>query len=487
MKHLSRRIGKVLTFTNHKASTSSSSGNHDSNGSHDSSHESSSSSSLWTTLRKSSKTQPKPKTQHVLHLDCSSSTNTPTSYLLEQLTGATSSITHLQLVDLLQRPDNVRIFEALSAFVKSSQGGIREITLLEPQILASEYRRWSFKRINFLKHLEAHCRKRNIDITIQGTLVLLPAEQQELVIKASSSSSMSAFNADGQVSSHPLQDMSSSSVSSSTSSSSSSSWLSHFAQTIPNDKDITSLHIQMHDTNTNGATSQSPYIPKNPPRSSQSTSSTLKAATAAPYSGSHQRRPNYHPVQQVFQALIELLNDGPPRLWKHVQINVQFDDDDDDDISSQEHPYIGTTQLPNYARPQTEALMEVAQVYDMSLIVVWYPTTLLTAKDNTSNSNAQPSMFATPRATQSLYYYEDDDAEAATAAATRKMRLPPTVMTALIQQQQHCYTSSSSSSTSYKDQDYYAHIIGNKVVLEDATSSTICCTEHGGSSGQLIW
>lgn len=413
----------------------------------------------------------KPKT-HVLHLDCSSTAATSTSDLLEQLQ-PNAGITHLQLIDLLQRPDNVRIFEALSAFVQSPNQKLHEITLQEPHILASDYRRWSFKRVNFLKHLEAHCRRRNIDITIQGTLVMVPSEEKEAQVKSP------PFNAEGQVSCHPLQDMSSPSASPS-----SSSWLSHFAQTIPNDKDITSLYIQMHDThsNTSSASTQSPYIPKNPPRNTggnKNMSSILKAAPATPYSGGAsllpRGRPMIHPVQQVFHALIELLNDGPPRLWKHIQINIQFDDD-------HETEYIGTTQLPSYARPQTEALLEVAQVYDMSLVVVWYPTTLLTA--SAQDSNAQPSMFATPRATQSLYYYEDEDQDAAAAAATRMMRLPSPVMTALIQQQQDNYDTSYNPRRSHQE---YAHIIGNKAELEDATSSTICCTEHGGSSGQLIW
>ena len=114
---------------------------------------------------------------------------------------------------------------------------------------------------------------------------------------------------------------------------------------MPEDPDITSLWISLRDishkkpkdntTPSSGtANTTRPRFPKNTLRSSYSL---------------HQSA-----VQQVFQALIELLN-GDTRTWKFIYCHVLY------------------SQVPKYGVPQTEALMEVADGYDVPLQVQWQP------------------------------------------------------------------------------------------------------------------
>eukprot|EP00797_Seminavis_robusta_P012947 Sro2003_g310380.2 (211) ;mRNA; r:8043-8675 len=81
----------------------------------------------------------------------------------------------------------------------------------EPNVRAAEYKRWCFKRTNFLHHCYQLCKEREIRLLIDATLVLDTPEGKP-------------------------QDV--------------SSWLStHFPKTIPEDPDLNSIKIRLHALN----------------------------------------------------------------------------------------------------------------------------------------------------------------------------------------------------------------------------------------------
>jgi hypothetical protein len=206
------------------------------------------------------------------------------------------------LTDSLQRPDNVRLFNSLKDLLLTRQTSkrgcqLQRLTLVEPNVMAPEYRRWCYKKTNFLHHVYKTCLDLDIQVFIEGTLIL-----ESTTMPASGSSVVS-------------------------------SWLS-ILQQLPQDQDITSLKITYRDTPSTACTL--------PPASQQDT-----------------RRPSIvdlqlEPVQQLFHALIELFN-GDTRSWKVVQVLVLY------------------TKVPSYAAPQTESLLEVAELFDIPLKVQWQP------------------------------------------------------------------------------------------------------------------
>lgn len=221
-----------------------------------------------------------------LTLDCSAASSTES--LLAQLEEAEhESITHLTLSDSLQRPDNVRVFNALSNLVTSKSAcrtALRQVRLVEPRIQAADYRRWCFKKTNFLRHAYKDCQDSDIEVKIQGTLLLETPEDKP-------------------------QDV--------------SSWvLEHFPKTILQDRDIKSLFISLRDVK--------------------------------PSQDSNNNRKRNADVERVFQSLIDLFNNDN-RHWDFVHLNVLY------------------ATVPKYAAPQTEALLEVAHIYDIPLQVQWKP------------------------------------------------------------------------------------------------------------------
>lgn len=233
--------------------------------------------------------------QKDLTLDCSSSSSTQD--LLSQLEQAQhDQITHLTLSDSLQRPDNVRIFSALGSFVTNDRCKLRQIWLEEPRVRADDYRRWCFKKTNFLRHVYQDCKEREIKVKIQGTLILETPEGK-------------------------AQDV--------------SSWLTtHIPNIIPLDRDITSLSISMRDVLSTTATGD---------ESNQCTTRTNAL------SGLRRSRSD---VERVFQALIDVFNNND-RPWDFVSCRVLYNT------------------ISKYAAPQTESLVEVAQIYDIPLQVQW--------------------------------------------------------------------------------------------------------------------
>lgn len=241
----------------------------------------------------------KSQKQKRLTLNCSAGSSTES--LLSQLEEAQhEQITHLTLEDSLQRPDNVRIFNALSSLVQNGehkQCSLRQILLIEPRVKAVDYRRWCFKKTNFLRHVYQLCKEREIRVKIQGTLHLETPEDKP-------------------------QDI--------------SSWLTtHFPKTIPQDTDITSLEISLRDVKP-----KPPAAPVEKPLDHRRRLSLPKRPVSD--------------VEQVFQGLIEVFNNDS-RAWNMVNVHILY------------------TTVPKYAAPQTEALVEVAQIYDIPLQVQWQP------------------------------------------------------------------------------------------------------------------
>jgi len=203
----------------------------------------------------------KTKGKQVLWLDCGPQHST--EFLLEQLEGPQAlQLTHITLEDSLQRHDNVRLFSALQDIACNEASKLTQIQLLEPRVSASNYKRWSYKRTNFLHYVYRRCQERNINVVIHGTLILETPEDKP-------------------------QDV--------------SSWLHHLLQTVPQDPDITSLKMSLRDINSKKYQhkKQSGVILHN----------SLSLAVAD--------------VPKVFQALIELFN-MDTRSWQSIHVNVLY-------------------------------------------------------------------------------------------------------------------------------------------------------------------
>ena len=352
-------------------------------------------------------------------LHCTSDHSTES--LLDQLEAAVvqQQVTHLTLEDIIQRRDNVRLFDALQRLLsgetddankkKKRQTKLQCLTLVEPHVHAPEYRRWCYKKTNFLHHVYRTCQKWNIQVVIEGTLTLeAPAATVESATPSNCSMDASAN--------------STSSSSNGSGSSLLSSWLS-ILQQLPQDPDITTLKIIYSDTCTS-----SPATTK---------STTTKGATAGKKNGkpadftSRQSRLSIiemqlKPVQQLFQALIELFN-SDTRAWSLVQIQILYQ------------------QVQSYAVPQTEALLEVAELFDIPLQVQWRP--MICALEMPTPTNATNNNTRTGKGRKAPIW---------TRATTRAQA---------IQQGQSLTLPSSLNKE-----------------IDDTTASTVC----GGSSGHLV-
>jgi hypothetical protein len=176
-------------------------------------------------------------------------------------------VTCVILKEMIQRSDNIQLFTHIHDLLRESKyfTNVQSIRLVEPHVYSDEYRRWCFKKTNFLHRIQREAKERHIDVSIDGTLIL-----------------------DNHHNHETCSDSLSQNV---------SSWLS-LLQQLPKDPDITSLWIY------------------------------LKEEAVVHTGVSTGRRPSQldllqSPVQKVFQALVELFN-ADTRHWKFIHTHVLY-------------------------------------------------------------------------------------------------------------------------------------------------------------------
>ena len=217
-------------------------------------------------------------------------------------------VTKLILKDMLQRPDNVRLFNAIQSLLMNEReedgvsafSALRSILLVEPHVRGQDYRRWCYKKTNFLHHVYKGARALRIDVRIQGTLILeqdnsLPDKSEQVA------------------------------------------GILSVLEQLPQDPDITSLLLSLEDH---------PVVLLNNSSCGEKTKNN------------NRRRPSVlelqqSPVQNVFSALIELFN-SDVRSWKIIHCHILYD------------PKVSQIQ-----QEQTRSLLEVADLYHIPLQVQW--------------------------------------------------------------------------------------------------------------------
>jgi hypothetical protein len=191
-------------------------------------------------------------------------------------------VTSIVLQEMIQRPDNVQLFckiqELLRSNSKSAFGGVTSIHLMEPNIHFNDYRRWCYKRTNFMQRVRKDAKERRIDIEIHGTLI---------------------FEASGNVSTGACEEQLGQNI---------ASWLSLLHQ-LPRDSDITSLRVTLR---------EEPIVCTARPAADNGTTIARKAS---------QLQLLQSPVPKVFQALVELFN-SDTRQWRRINCHVQYHPDD---------------------------------------------------------------------------------------------------------------------------------------------------------------
>ncbi|CAB9526946.1 expressed unknown protein [Seminavis robusta] len=233
--------------------------------------------------------------------------------ILSQLTQVNKKVHSIVLQEMIQRPDNVPLFCKIQDLLRSSSyKGVQSIHLLEPHIHFTDYRRWCYKRTNFLHRIRKDAKERDIDVVIHGTLLLDYHHNNN-------------NNNNTHTTDNPQQ-----------LSQNISSWLT-LLQQLPQDPDITSLWISLREEAV-VHTSPSAVCGRGPRRPSQ-----LELMQS--------------PVQKVFQALIELFN-SDTRSWRFVHCHVQYHHDAD---------------KRNVNEEQTQALLDVAELFHIPLQVQWQP------------------------------------------------------------------------------------------------------------------
>ena len=193
-------------------------------------------------------------------------------------------VTCVILKEMIQRPDNIQLFSRIHDLLRESKyfANVRSIHLLEPHVHCDQYRRWCFKKTNFLHRIRKEAKERQIEVTVHGTLIL------ESNVSVSSSS-----NDREETPAALSQNV--------------SNWLT-LLQQLPKDPDITSLWIY------------------------------LKEEAVVSTDGG--RRPSQldllqSPVQKMFQALVELFN-ADTRRWQFIHCHVLYHPCTEQDIAVQE-------------------------------------------------------------------------------------------------------------------------------------------------------
>lgn len=215
------------------------------------------------------------------------------------------------LREMIQRRDNIQLFSRIHDLLRESKNfsNVRAIHLLEPHVHSDQYRRWCFKKTNFLHRIRREAKERQIEVTIHGTLIL---DSNSTTISSNDSNDS---NGDSQ----------------GTLSQNVSNWLT-LLQQLPKDPDITSIWIY------------------------------LKEEAVVNKGGN--RRPSQldllqSPVQKVFQALVELFN-ADLRTWQFINCHVLYHPSDDQKIEA-------------VKEDQTQSLLDVAELYNIPLQVQWQP------------------------------------------------------------------------------------------------------------------
>jgi hypothetical protein len=276
-------------------------------------------------------------------------------------------VTSIVLQEMIQRPDNVQLFckiqDLLRNCSKNSFGGVTNIHLLEPRIHFTDYRRWCYKRTNFIQRVRKDAKERRIDITIHGTLI---------------------FDASGNASNAAGQEQLSLNI---------ASWLALFQQ-LPQDPDITSLHVSLK---------EEPVV------------YTAHPAADTDVNNVSLRRPSQlellqSPVQKVFQALVELFN-SDTRQWRFINCHVQY------------HP---NDQTIDRQQQQTQSLMDVAELYQIPLQVQWQPLASAASKNavvgwTSISSTAEhrfPEISLAAQAAAVTFVKHDDDNTSTTCGSS---------------------------------------------------------------------
>lgn len=203
--------------------------------------------------------------------------NHTTEDVLAQLQDVSQNkhVTCLVLREMIQRPDNAQLFSRIQDLLRESKYflNVRSIHLVEPHVQSSEYRRWCFKKTNFLQRVRKEARERHINVTIHGTLILDSADD-----------SSSSSDDEGTSTSQNV-----------------SGWLS-LLQQLPQDPDITSLWFYLRE-------------PKTKLRKGKRRPSQLELQQS--------------PVQKVFAALVELFN-ADTRRWQFINCHIVHPQGDED-------------------------------------------------------------------------------------------------------------------------------------------------------------
>lgn len=238
-----------------------------------------------------------------LTVDCS--TEHTTDDVLSQLQDVSQNkhVTCVVLREMIQRSDNVQLFTRIQDLLRESKffSNVHSIRLVEPHVHSAEYRRWCFKKTNFLHRVHKEANERHIDVATHGTLIL----------------DGGANNSNNESLPQMSQNV--------------SNCLS-LIEHLPQDPDITSLWISLREE-------------------------------AVVHTAPGVRRPSQldllqSPVQKVFQALVELFN-ADTRHWQFIHCHVLY--------------HAGEQEDEEIHKEQTEALLEVAELFHIPLQVQWQP------------------------------------------------------------------------------------------------------------------
>lgn len=213
--------------------------------------------------RRGSTSSSKSGAVRTLTVSCTTDHNTEDVLAQLQDVSQNKRVTCVILRGMIQRPDNIQLFTRIHDLLKESKhfANVKSIKLVEPQVYSAEYRRWVFKKTNFLHRIQKEAKERHIDISVDATLIF--------------------DNSTDAAPDSLCQNV--------------SSWLS-LLQQLHKDRDVTSLWIYLkEEAVVNTASGRRP--------------SQLDLLQS--------------PVQKVFQALVELFN-ADTRKWNLIHTHVLY-------------------------------------------------------------------------------------------------------------------------------------------------------------------
>ena len=300
----------------------------------------------------------------VCSISCDAKYSTPTILSEIRACAKDKHVTHFVLEEMIQRHDNVRIFRVLedllrgvwntdgllndgndlessnhsrtscasaSSSTNNKKGTqlyfakVKSIVLVEAKVRGADYRRWVYKKANFLQRIREEAKVRKIRVVIQGTLLLCDTVAENLNTGELDDSAIP-----------PQQSTSFQTV---------SSWLGLLSR-IPSDPDITSIRISLQEpANTR----------QQSPSQQQQQHKCVRKSTQLDLQQS--------PLQQISQGLVELFN-SDTRKWNLIHCHVLFSP------RTQDQRYSSLSLHPQHEE-QTRSLLEVAELYQIPLQIQW--------------------------------------------------------------------------------------------------------------------